>query len=106
MEMLGLWASGLQTCKVIGNVHCDMRVNVTLPLNVSLDLGLMCGTQHDLAMIDTDFLLVTCYDESQGLKTLGRKAISNCRRVTSRKGDRALMSRGRWKMSGDSRRPS
>ena len=27
---------------------------VTLPLNVSLDLGLVRGTQHDLAMIDMD----------------------------------------------------
>jgi len=28
--------------------------SVTLPLNVSLDLGSICGAQHDLATIDTD----------------------------------------------------
>ncbi len=36
--------------------------SVTLPPNVSLDLGLMCGAQHDLAMRDTDSGLVTCYN--------------------------------------------
>ena len=29
--------------------------SVTLPLNVSLDLGSRHGAQHDLATIDTDF---------------------------------------------------
>ena len=33
---------------------------VTLPLNVSLDLGSMGGAQHDLAIIDTDPCLVMC----------------------------------------------
>ena len=46
---------------------------VTLPLNVSLDLGLVRGAQHDLAIIDTDHLLVTCYGRSQGPMTLGRE---------------------------------
>ncbi len=48
---------------------------VTLPLNVSLDLGLARGTQHDLAAIDTDPCFVMCYDESQGPKALGRKVL-------------------------------
>ncbi len=34
--------------------HHEYNRSVTLPLNVSLDLGSMCGTQHDLATIDTD----------------------------------------------------
>ena len=32
-----------------------LGLNVTLPLNVSLDLGSIHGTQHDLAAIDADF---------------------------------------------------
>src|SRR6266702_1899236 len=39
------------------------RACVTVPLNVSPDLGSRCGAQHDLAMIDTDSSLVTCYDD-------------------------------------------
>ena len=48
----------------------SMEMCVTLPLNVSLDLGLVCGAQHDLAMIDTDSCLITCYRRSQGPRTL------------------------------------
>ncbi len=31
-----------------------LGLNVTLPLNISLDLGSIRGTQYDLAVIDTD----------------------------------------------------
>ncbi len=44
-----------------------------LPLNVSLDLGSTCGAQRDLAIIDTDYLRVTCYNRSQGPTTLGHE---------------------------------
>src|SRR6266571_2759064 len=48
---------------------------VMLPQNVSLDLGSRCGVQYDLAIIDTDPLLITCYNWSQGTMTLGCKTI-------------------------------
>src|SRR6266702_1847629 len=50
-------------------------LDVTLPLNVSLDLGSTCRAQHDLAAIDTDPCLVTCYEVSQGPKALGRRML-------------------------------
>src|SRR6266704_7147477 len=58
---------------------------VTLPLNVSLDLGSVRGAQHDLAMIDTDRFLVTCYSGSQGPTTLGHEISLARRGVTSRR---------------------
>ncbi len=49
----------------IVTVETVERLYVTLPLNVSLDLGSECGAQHDLAMIDTD--------SSQSRATIGHK---------------------------------
>src|SRR6266702_4999256 len=75
--------------------HISMGI-VTLPLNVSLDLGSVRGAQYDLAMIDTDRLLVTCYSGSQGPMTLGREKSRLVEEFTSRrKGSRALRSRER-----------
>ncbi len=42
-----------------------LGLNVTLPLNVSLDLGSECGAQHNLVMIDMD--------SSQSHATIGHK---------------------------------
>src|SRR6266702_512646 len=57
-----------------------VRLDVTLPLNVSLDLGSVSGAQHNLAIIDTDHLLVTCYGRSQGPMTLGREMPLTCQK--------------------------
>ncbi len=32
----------------------ELGLNVTLPPNVSLDVGSKCGAQHNLAVLDTD----------------------------------------------------
>jgi len=42
----------LSGCKV--HHGSKLGLNVTLPLNISLDLGSERGAQHDLAQIDTD----------------------------------------------------
>src|SRR6266702_4710344 len=41
-------------------IATQTMVVVTLPLNVSLDIGSIRGTQHNLAAVDTDPGLVTC----------------------------------------------
>ncbi len=69
----------------------ELGLNVTLPLNVSLDLG------SDVGMIRlsddrcTQTLLVTWNVWSQGPMTLGHETMVNW--LTSRKGERALRSR-------------
>jgi len=49
-----MWVNG--RCNWHPSLENEIMINVTLPLNVSLDLGSMCGVQHDLATIDTDLL--------------------------------------------------